>query len=158
VRALWGLTFSNGPRPHILDHHRIPLTSAKPSAIACELTVCSGLADDCSRCQEIDAALTANPDRPLRVYRRGALALKARSIREGARLTVKIAGNGTPIFTLDYPCKGAAAPPARSKLVRRQVSKNSLRAEGATVTVAARAQGSGSRLGAAPRSEFALQR
>ena len=103
VRALWGLTFSNGPRPHILDHHRIPLTSAKPSAIACELTVCSGLADDCSRCQEIDAALTANPDRPLRVYRRGALALKVRSIREGARLTVKIAGNGTPIFTLDDP-------------------------------------------------------
>ena len=145
-------------RGRCLAARTIPLTSAKPSAIACELTVCSGLADDCSRCQEIDAALTANPDRPLRVYRRGALALKARSIREGARLTVKIAGNGTPIFTLDYPCKGAAAPPARSKLVRRQVSKNSLRAEGATVTVAARAQGSGSRLGAAPRSEFALQR
>jgi len=136
-----------------------------------------GLGDDCCRCQEIDAAVTANapvlamcrqllatgvdPDRPLRVYRRGALALKVRSIREGARLTVKIAGNGTPIFTLDYPCKGAAAPPARSKPdfdLRCQVSKNSLRAEGATVTVAARAQGSGSRLGAAPRSEFALQR
>ena len=156
-----GVLLCDGPRPHILDHHRIPLTSAKPSAIACELTVCSGLADDCSRCQEIDAALTANPDRPLRVYRRGALALKVRSIREGARLTVKIAGNGTPIFTLDYPCKGAAAPLARSKPdfdLRCQVSKNSLRAEGATVTVAARAQGSGSRLGAAPRSEFALQR
>jgi len=65
--------------------------------------------DDCCRCQEIDAAVTANapvlamcrqllatgvdPDTPLRVYRRG----------------------GTPIFTLDDGCKGAAAPPVRSK-------------------------------------------
>ena len=88
--------------------------------------------DDCCRCQEIDAAVTANapvlamcrqllatgvdPDTPLRVYRRGVLAVKVRSIREGARLTVKTAGNVTPIFTVDDGCKGAAAPPARSKL------------------------------------------
>jgi hypothetical protein len=87
--------------------------------------------DDSCRCQEIDAAVTANapvlalcrqllatginPDMALRVYRRGVLALKVRSIREGARLTVKTAGNGTPIFTLDDGCKGAAAPPVRSK-------------------------------------------
>jgi hypothetical protein len=87
--------------------------------------------DDCCRCKEIDAAVTANapvlamcrqllatgvdPDTPLRVYRRGVLALKVRSIREGARLTVKTAGNGTPIFTLNDGCKGAAAPPVRSK-------------------------------------------
>jgi hypothetical protein len=87
--------------------------------------------DDSCRCQEIDAAVTANapvlamcrqllatgidPDTALSVYRRGVLALKVRSIREGARLTVKTAGNGTPIFTLDDGCKGAAAPPVRSK-------------------------------------------
>src|SRR5215472_14932232 len=87
--------------------------------------------DDCCRCQEIDAAVTANapvlamcrqllatgvdPDTPLCVYRRGVLALKVRSLREGARLTVKTAGNGTPIFTLDDVYKGAAAPPVSSK-------------------------------------------
>ena len=48
-------------------------------------------------------ATGVDPDTPLRVYRRGVLALKVRSIREGARLTVKTAGNGTPIFTLDDP-------------------------------------------------------
>jgi hypothetical protein len=87
--------------------------------------------DDSCRCQEIDAAVTANapvlamcrqllatgidPDTALCVYRQGKLALRVRSIREGARLTVKTAGNGTPIFTLDDGCKGAAAPPVRSK-------------------------------------------
>jgi hypothetical protein len=87
--------------------------------------------DDSCRCQEIDAAVTANapvlamcrqllttgidPDTALSVYRRGVLALKVRSIREGARLTVKTAGNGTPIFTLDDGCKGAAAPPVHSE-------------------------------------------
>ena len=60
-------------------------------------------------------ATGVDPDTPLRVYRRGVLALKVRSIREGARLTVKTAGNGTPIFTVDDGYKGAAAPPARSK-------------------------------------------
>src|SRR6516162_508718 len=163
-----------GREPQVIDLLGGKIKPARNIEPKQEHVIAELVGDDCCRCQEIDAAVTANapvlamcrqllatgvdPDRPLRVYRRGALALKVRSIREGARLTVKIAGNGTPIFTLDYPCKGAAAPPARSKLVRRQVSKNSLRAEGATVTVAARAQGSGSRLGAAPRSEFALQR
>jgi len=166
-----------GREPQVIDLLGGKINPARNIPPKREHVIAELVGDDCCRCQEIDAAVTANapvlamcrqllatgvdPDRPLRVYRRGALALKVRSIREGARLTVKIAGNGTPIFTLDDPCKGAAAPPARSKPdfdLRCQVSKNSLRAEGATVTVAARAQGSGSRLGAAPRSEFALQR
>jgi hypothetical protein len=32
---------------------------------------------------------------------------------EGARLTVKTAGNGCPIFALDTAWEGAAAPPKR---------------------------------------------
>ena len=96
-----------------------------------ERVIAELVGDDSCRCREIDAAVTANapvlamcrqllatgidPDTALCVYRRGVLALKVRSIREGARLTVKTAGNGTPIFTLDDGCKGAAAPPVRSK-------------------------------------------
>lgn len=52
-----------------------------------------------------------DPSTPLEAWRDDILALRVRSIGEGARLTVKTAGNGTPIFTLDDGCKGAAAPP-----------------------------------------------
>jgi hypothetical protein len=87
--------------------------------------------DDHCECEEFDASATANtpvlalcrqllaqgvdPDRALAVYRRGVLALKVRSIRTGARLTVKTAGNGTPIFAPDGVQGGAAAPPMRSQ-------------------------------------------
>jgi hypothetical protein len=37
----------------------------------------------------------------------------AGSIGEGARLAVKTAGNGCPIFALDAAREGAAAPPER---------------------------------------------
>jgi hypothetical protein len=53
-----------------------------------------------------------DPDAALAVHRRGILALKVRSIREGARLTVKTAGNGRPIFVLDDATKGAGASPS----------------------------------------------
>jgi hypothetical protein len=36
-----------------------------------------------------------------------------RSIGEGARLSVKTADNGCPIFALDAAWEGAAAPPER---------------------------------------------
>jgi hypothetical protein len=49
-----------------------------------------------------------NPDRPLEVFRGAVLAIKVRSIGEGAALAVKTAGNGSPIFA---PAGGAVAPP-----------------------------------------------
>ena len=49
-----------------------------------------------------------DPDRPLHCYRGDILALRVRSIGEGAALTVKTAGNGSPIFAV---LKGAAGSP-----------------------------------------------
>ena len=60
-------------------------------------------------CRDLIAA-GLDPDAALEVYRAGTLALRIRTLREGARLTVKTAGNGCPIFAVDAACKGAAAP------------------------------------------------
>jgi hypothetical protein len=54
-----------------------------------------------------------NPDAALTVYRGGVLALRVRSLREGALLAVKTAGNGAPVFTVDAACRGVAASPVR---------------------------------------------
>jgi hypothetical protein len=54
-----------------------------------------------------------DPARALHVFRHTILALVVRSIGEGARLTVKTAGNGCPIFALDAAWEGAAPPPER---------------------------------------------
>jgi hypothetical protein len=51
-----------------------------------------------------------DPDHSLIAYRRGTVALRVRSIGEAARLTVKTAGNGAPMFAPDGGCKGAAGP------------------------------------------------
>jgi hypothetical protein len=51
-----------------------------------------------------------DPGRPLHAYRGDVLSLRVRTIGEGARLTVKTAGNGQPVFAL---AEGAAAPPVR---------------------------------------------
>jgi len=117
-----------GREPQVIDLLGGKIKPARNIEPKQEHVIAELVGDDCCRCQEIDAAVTANapvlamcrqllaagvdPDTPLRV---GVLALKVRSIREGARLTVKTAGNGTPIFTVDDGYKGAAAPPARSK-------------------------------------------
>ena len=58
-------------------------------------------------CRQLLAA-GSDPDRPLHAYRGTSPALRVRSIREGAALTVKTAGNGSPIFAA---LEGAAAPP-----------------------------------------------
>jgi hypothetical protein len=54
-----------------------------------------------------------DPTTPLLVYRSNALALKVRSIGEGARLTVKDNHIGKPVFRRwrHSPESGAAAPP-----------------------------------------------
>jgi hypothetical protein len=51
-----------------------------------------------------------DPGRPLHAYRGDVLSLRIRTIGEGARLTVKTAGNGQPVFAL---AEGAGAPPVR---------------------------------------------
>jgi hypothetical protein len=51
-----------------------------------------------------------DPGRPLHAYRGEVHCLAVGTIGEGARLTVKTAGNGYPIFA---PAEGAAAPPVR---------------------------------------------
>jgi hypothetical protein len=57
-----------------------------------------------------------DPDRPLHAYRGNVLCLIVRSIGEAAKLTVKTAGNGAPMFAPDDACKGAAAPPIAPNL------------------------------------------
>ena len=120
-----------GREPQVIDLLGGKINPARNIEPKRERVIAELVGDDSCRCREIDAAVTANapvlamcrqllatgidPDTALCVYRRGVLALKVRSIREGARLTVKTAGNGTPIFTVDDGYKGAAAPPARSK-------------------------------------------
>ena len=54
-----------------------------------------------------------DPDLPLRAYRGDVLCLTIRSIGEAARLIVKSAGNGVPIFAVNTGHEGAAAPPVR---------------------------------------------
>src|SRR5262245_11835070 len=51
-------------------------------------------------CKELIAA-GLDPDTAMEVYRAGTLALRIRTLREGARLTVKTAWNGPPIFAGD---------------------------------------------------------
>jgi hypothetical protein len=120
-----------GREPQVIDLLGGKINPARNIQPKQEHVIAELVGDDSCRCQELGAAVTANapvlamcrqllatgidPDTALGVYRRGVLALKVRSIREGARLTVKTAGNGTPIFTLVDGCKGAAAPPVRSK-------------------------------------------
>jgi hypothetical protein len=50
-----------------------------------------------------------DPDARLEVHRVGMVALRVRSLREGARLIVKTAGNGAPIFAVNAPPRGAGA-------------------------------------------------
>jgi hypothetical protein len=67
-------------------------------------------------CRQLLAA-GLDPDTVMEVYRAGTLALRVRSLREGAKLTVKTAGNGCPIFAVDASCRGAAAPPIAQRKV-----------------------------------------
>jgi hypothetical protein len=68
-------------------------------------------------CRELIAA-GFNPATPLEAWRDETLCLRVRSISEGARLTVKAAGNGCPIFAQRDGREGAAASPVRQKAVR----------------------------------------
>jgi hypothetical protein len=74
----------------------------------------TGYAPVLAMCREL-LRVGAGPDMALAVYRNGIVALNVRAIGEAARLTVRSAGNGRPIFALDGAQEGAAALPVRSE-------------------------------------------
>jgi len=76
----------------------------------CAGIIARGAAPVLALCRELLAA-GLDPDTAMEVYRAGTLALRVRSLGEAARLTVKTAGNGRPIFAVDTPCRGAAGSP-----------------------------------------------
>ena len=73
-------------------------------AEGCTVRAASPILETCRRLTQAGY----DPDRPLHCYRGDILALRVRSIGEGAALTVKTAGNGSPIFAV---LKGAAGSP-----------------------------------------------
>ena len=73
-------------------------------AEGCTVRAVSPILETCRRLTQAGY----DPDRPLHCYRGDILALRVRSIGEGAALTVKTAGNGSPIFAA---LKGAAGSP-----------------------------------------------
>jgi hypothetical protein len=75
----------------------------------------TGYAPVLAMCRELLRA-GADPDMALVVYRNRVVALKVHAIGEAARLTVRSAGNGRPIFALDGRQEGATAPPVRFRL------------------------------------------
>jgi hypothetical protein len=73
-------------------------------AEGCTVRAASPILETCRRLTQAGY----DPDRPLHCYRGDILALRVRSIGEGAALTVKTAGNGSPIYAV---LKGAAGSP-----------------------------------------------
>jgi hypothetical protein len=90
----------------------IPITTELTGSHRCECAShdlsASGHTPALVLCRELLIA-GANPDSALAVCREGVLALRIRSIREGARLTVKDGKLGTPKFRLASPTGGATA-------------------------------------------------
>jgi hypothetical protein len=64
-----------------------------------------------SLCREL-LAQGVDPDQALEVYRRGVLALKVRSIGEGAKLTVEESSDGRPRFRKFRPWGSEGSPPS----------------------------------------------
>jgi hypothetical protein len=91
-------------RQELLRAELIGATTCKAAG-----TTAHGYAPVLTLCRELLAA-GLNPDQALEVYRGTTLALRVRSLRDGAVLTVKTAGNGSPVFS---PLDGAAASPMR---------------------------------------------
>jgi hypothetical protein len=63
-----------------------------------------------------------DPALALQCYRGDVLALRISNIGAGARLTVKTAGNGAPIFALDSTAGGAETPPIAPRARARVIS------------------------------------
>jgi hypothetical protein len=96
------------------NRQRVPKQDALSAELSgdsfCRLgeVVTTGRTPVLALCRQL-LAQGVSPDQALEVYRNGTLALRVRSIGEGARLTVKSAGNGAPIFAPNAPPQGAGA-------------------------------------------------
>jgi hypothetical protein len=105
-------------RNQLRDTHReqqaVPLTAELIASHQCEALgiVAMGHAPALALCRELLSA-GAHPDTALAVYRNGVLALRIRSIREGARLAVEDGETGTPRLRLARPARRGAASPMR---------------------------------------------
>ena len=103
-------------RSRTCHKHPGPITAQLTGSHRCECVLyglsASGHAPTLVLCRELLNA-GANPDSSLVVYREGVLALRIRSIREGAKLTVEDAESGTPRFRLARPPRRGAASPMR---------------------------------------------
>jgi hypothetical protein len=69
----------------------------------------AGYAPALAMCRELLAA-GVDPNSTLAIYRQGVLALRVRSIRQGAKLAVEGAESGTPRFRLARPAGRGTAP------------------------------------------------
>jgi hypothetical protein len=109
-------TFRNQLRRAHPQQRAVPLTAEFVDAHRCEALghIAIGHAPALALCRHLLAA-GLDPDRALHVYRNGVLSLRLRSIREGARLTVKDGKLGTPKFRLASPTGGATASLMRGK-------------------------------------------
>jgi hypothetical protein len=65
-------------------------------------------------CRKLVAA-GFDPTAPLEAWRGPTLCLRIRSIGEAAKLTVRSAGNGSPILAWEHGAEGAGPPPIRKK-------------------------------------------
>jgi hypothetical protein len=81
--------------------------SRRPRARALGIEVIAGRRSDAVVCALCRRLLGHNPATPMEVYRGSTLALRVRSIGEGAKLTVKETGGG-PRFTPWQPFEGPA--------------------------------------------------
>lgn len=73
------------------------------TCIAAGITLNSG-SPVLAMCRALIAAY--DPVTPLHAYRDDTLALRVRSIGEGARLVVKAAGHGPPVFAVEERARG----------------------------------------------------
>src|SRR5262249_327509 len=96
------------------EHPLAILTAELIGSRCCDCESCGirtvGYAPGLAMCWELLAA-GANPNTALAIYRSGVLALRIRSIREGASLTVEDAESGAPRFRLMRPPRRGAASP-----------------------------------------------
>src|SRR6516164_8852996 len=105
-----------GRREHSTHNTQSNISATLRGSEECEAVnvIVTGHAPVLKLCREL-LAQGVDPDTAMTVYRRGIVALRVRSIGEAARLTVKSAGNGAPIFVVDHSWQGAGASSVRSR-------------------------------------------
>ena len=83
---------------------------------AAEITGC-GYVPVLALCRELITA-GFSPEAPLEAWRGSISCLRIRSIGQAAKLTVRSAGNGCPVFAWKHSAEGAGASPVRKNMPR----------------------------------------